>query len=193
MNASGATKRASGRSGAKLAKAVIAANKALQSVLLSHIANKLLAENMASEAETPKFIPGLAWYRPFESLSYAFIRFCTGALIVPHGIDRLFHSGSHTELGGFLNSLGPSVVGTFELVGGIFLALGLLTRPIALLFAIEWIFIAITGAMGLKPGTSWLMLGATPHYPAFVAALCIAFILRGGGRYSLDWLLGKEF
>src|SRR6516164_6359457 len=100
---------------------------------------------------------------------------------------------SYVELGGFLNSLGPSVVGTFELVGGIFLALGLLTRPIALLFAVEWIAIAITGAMGLKPGTSWLMLGATPHYPAFVAALCIVFILRGGGRYSLDRLLGKEF
>src|SRR6516165_4574342 len=133
---------------------------------------------MADQAETPKIIPALAWYRPFESLAYAFIRFCTG---------------SHGELGGILNSLGPSVVGTFELVGGIFLALGLLTRPVALLFAIEWGAIAITGAMGLKPGTSWLMLGATPHYPAFVAALCIVFILRGGGYYSLDRCLGKEF
>jgi putative oxidoreductase len=149
-------------------------------------------ENMADHAETPKIIPALAWYRPFESFAYAFIRVCTGALIVPHGVDRLLQ-GSHTDLGGFLNSLGPSVVGTFEFVGGIFLALGLLTRPVALLFAIEWITIAITGAMGLKPGVSWLMLGATPHYPAFVAALCIAFILRGGGRYSLDRLLGKEF
>lgn len=148
---------------------------------------------MAGEAETPKFIPALAWYRPLEPFAYAFIRFCTGALIVPHGVDRLFYSGSHAELGGFLNGLGPSIVGSFELVGGIFLALGLLTRPIALLFAIEWIAIAITGAMGLKPGTSWLMLGGTPHYAAFVAALCIAFILRGGGHYSVDRLLGKEF
>lgn len=148
---------------------------------------------MPGEAETPKFIPALAWYQPLESFPYAFIRFCTGALIVPHGVDRLFYSGSHAELGGFLNRLGPSAVGTFELIGGIFLALGLLIRPIALLFAIEWIAIAITGAMGLKPGTSWLMLGATPHYPAFVATLCIAFILRGGGHYSLDRLLGKEF
>ena len=112
---------------------------------------------MADQAETPKIIPALAWYRPFESFSYAFIRFCTGALIVPHGLNRLFQGGSQAELGGFLNNLGPSVLGTFELVGGIFLALGLLTRPIALLFAIEWIAIAITGAMGLKPGTSWLM------------------------------------
>lgn len=148
---------------------------------------------MADHAETPKIIPALAWYRPFEPFAYAFIRFCTGALIVPHGMNRLFYGGSHAELGGILSSLGPSIVGTFELVGGVFLALGLFTRPIALLFAIEWIVIAIAGAMGLKPGTSWLMLGATPHYPAFVAALCIAFMLRGGGHYSLDRLLGKEF
>jgi len=148
---------------------------------------------MGDQAETPKIIPALAWYRPFEPFAYAFIRVCTGALIVPHGIDRLFYNGFHAELGSILNGLGPSIVGTVELVGGIFLVLGLLTRPIALLFAIEWISIAITGAMGLKPGTSWLMLGATPHYPAFVAALCIVFMLRGGGHYSLDRLLGKEF
>ncbi len=152
-----------------------------------------MGQSMAGHVEAQKFVPALVWYRPFEPFAYAFIRFCTGALIVPHGIDRLFYSGSHGELGEFLNRLGPSVVGTFELVGGICLALGLLTRPIALLFAIEWIAIAITGTMGLKPGTSWFMLGATPHYPAFVAVLCIAFIWRGGGYYSLDRLLGKEF
>lgn len=144
-------------------------------------------------AGTQKFIPALAWYRPFEPFAYAFIRICTGTLIAPHGIDRLFYSGAHAELGGFLNSFPPLAIGLFELVGGVFLALGLLTRPIALLFAIEWIAIAITGFMALKPGTSWLMLGGTPHYPAFVAALCIAFLLRGGGHYSLDRLLGKEF
>jgi putative oxidoreductase len=139
-----------------------------------------------------KFIPALAWYRPFEPFAYAFIRFCTGALIVPHGIDRLFYSGAHAELGGFLSSFSPSAIGLLELVGGVLLALGLLTRPIALLLAIEWITIAITAAMALKSGTSWLMLGATPHYAAFVAALCIVFIFRGGGYYSLDRLLGKE-
>jgi putative oxidoreductase len=147
---------------------------------------------VADEAATRKFIPALAWYRPFEPFAYALIRFCTGALIVPHGIDRLFYSGAHAELGGFLDSLSPSAIGVLELVGGAFLAVGLLTRPVALLLAIEWIAIAITGAIALKPGTSWLMLGATPHYPAFVAALCIVFLVRGGGRYSLDGLVGKE-
>jgi hypothetical protein len=44
-------------------------------------------ENIAGEAETPKLIPALAEYRPFEPFPYAFIRFCTGALIAPHGDD----------------------------------------------------------------------------------------------------------
>jgi putative oxidoreductase len=146
---------------------------------------------MADDSTIPKFMPGLAWYRPFEPFAYAFIRFSTGALLVPHGIDRIFYSGSRADLGGFLGFLPASAVGAFELVGGVLIALGLLTRPIALLVAVEWIAIAM--AMPMKPGASWLMLGATGKYPAFVAGLCIAFVLRGGGQYSLDRRLGKEF
>ena len=146
---------------------------------------------MADDSAIPKFIPALAWYRPFEPFAYALIRFSTGALLVPHGIERLFYSGSRAGLGGFLGSLPVSAIGAFELVGGVLIALGLLTRPVALLFVIEWIGIAM--AMPMRPGASWFMLGATAKYPAFVAGLCIAFVLRGGGHYSLDRLLGKEF
>jgi putative oxidoreductase len=146
---------------------------------------------MAETPATKKFIPALAWYRPFEPFAYALIRFSTGALIVPHGVDRLFYSGSRADLGGFLGSVPVSAIGAFEIVGGIMIALGLLTRPVALLFVIEWIAIAM--AAPLRPGASWLMLGVTGKYPAFVAALCIAFVLRGGGHYSLDRRLGKEF
>ncbi len=146
---------------------------------------------MADDPAVKTFIPALAWYRPFEPFAYALIRFSTGALLVPHGIDRLFYSGTRADLGGFIGSLPVSVIGAFELVGGVMLALGLLTRPVALLFAIEWIAIAM--AVPLRPGQSWLMLGATGKYSAFVAALCIAFVLRGGGHYSLDRRLGKEF
>ena len=146
---------------------------------------------MADHSEVRKFIPALAWYRPFEPFAYALIRVGTGAILVPHGVDRLFYSGSRAELGGFLGSLPASAVGAFELVGGVLIILGLLTRPVALLFAIEWIAIAV--AMPMQPGASWLMLGATGKYAAFVAGLCIAIVLRGGGHYSLDSRLGKEF
>jgi putative oxidoreductase len=138
-----------------------------------------------------KFMPSLVWYRPFEPFAYAFIRVCTGTILATHGVERLFYNSSTAELGAWFGHPSASAVGAFELVGGAMIALGLLTRPIAMLFALEWIAVAF--AVPIKPGTSWFLLSAPYHYPAMVAAMCIAFILRGGGYYSLDQLLGKEF
>jgi putative oxidoreductase len=144
---------------------------------------------MVEHSEVRKIIPGLVWYRPLEPFAYSFIRFCTGAFVVLHGAYRLFYGGSVAELGA-LAQLPASAIGTFELVGGAMLAVGLLTRPIALLLVIEWLCIAV--AVPLRPGASYLMLGATPHYPAMAAAFCFAFMLRGGGYCSLDRFIGKE-
>jgi putative oxidoreductase len=138
-----------------------------------------------------KIIPRLVWYRPFEPFAYAFIRFCTGAIIVTHGVDRLLYSHSVAELGPVRGYFPASAFGAFELVGGAMLAFGLLARPIALLFVLEWLAIAL--AVPVKPGASWFMLSASLHFPAMVAAICFAVLLRGGGHYSLDRLLGQEF
>lgn len=141
-----------------------------------------------SSSEPAKFIPALAWYRPFEPFALTLIRFSAGALIVPHGLDRLFLSGAHRELG-FLAGASP-LIGAIELVGGVLLALGLFTRPAALLLTIEW---AVTAAaLPLRPGQIWVLLGGTPHHPAYLAAICFAFIFAGGGHYSIDRLLGRE-
>ncbi len=144
---------------------------------------------MSEHGEVRKIIPSLAWYTPFEPLAYAFTRFCTGAILVSHGVYRTFFGGSAAELG-YLAHLPVSAIGVFELVGGAFIVLGLLTRPVALLFFIEWLCAAL--AVRVPPGASWFMLGATPHYPAMVAAFCFAFLLCGGGYYSLDRLIGME-
>jgi uncharacterized membrane protein YphA (DoxX/SURF4 family) len=71
------------------------------------------------------------------------------------------------------------------------LAFGLLTRVVAILFTVEWLLIAT--AVAVPAGKSWLMLGATPHFPAMVAFFCFAFVLRGGGQHSIDRTIGKEF
>jgi putative oxidoreductase len=144
---------------------------------------------MAEHSEIPKIIPGLAWYWPFEPFAYAFIRFCTGAILLSHGVGHVFYGGSGAELG-YLQALSPAALGTFEFAAGALLAIGLVTRPIAVLLAVEWLCIAF--AVPVPPGRSWIMLGATPHYPAMVAAMCLAFGLGGGGRYSLDRFVGKE-
>jgi putative oxidoreductase len=144
---------------------------------------------MPESSQMQKIAPGLAWYRPFEPFAYAFIRFCSGAILLSHGVVRVFYGGSVAELG-YLRALSPAALGTFELVAGALLAVGLVTRPVALLLVVEWLCIAF--AVPVPPGRSWIMLGATPHYPAMVAAMCLAFGLGGGGRYSLDRFVGKE-
>jgi putative oxidoreductase len=145
---------------------------------------------MVDVPSIPKRIPSLVWYAWFEPYAYAFMRFSTGALIFTHGASRLFYGRPATELGGFGHFFG-SAVGPIELVGGAMLALGLFTRLVAILFTAEWLLIAI--AVAVPPGKSWLLLGATPHYPAMVALFCFSFVLRGGGQHSMDRTIGKEF
>lgn len=137
-----------------------------------------------------KIIPSLAWYRPLEPFGYAFIRFFSGLAFAVHGIDRFFYHHSIREFGSAANHLPLGLIGGFELAGGIMLASGLLSRPIALLFALEWLVIA--AAVPVPPGTSWFMLSATWHYPTMIVVMCIAFAMRGGGYYSIDRLIGKE-
>lgn len=146
---------------------------------------------MKDQVELQKYLPSLVWYRPFEPLAFAFIRFSTGAILAMHGVYRFFYSGSVAEFGGLFAQSSGATLGLFELIGGAMIALGMLTRPFAIVFALEWLAIAL--AMPAKPGTSWFLLSATPHYPAMVTAFCIAFAMRGGGRFSLDRLIGKEF
>ncbi len=146
---------------------------------------------MNGQTELKKYLASLVWYRPFEPFAFAFIRLSTGAILATHGVYRFFFNGSVTEFGGLFSQSSGATLGAFELVGGAMIALGLLTRPLAIIFALEWLAIAL--AVPAKPGTSWFLLSATPHYPAMVTAFCIAFVMRGGGHFSLDRLIGKEF
>ena len=74
-----------------------------------------------------------------------------------------------------------------ELVGGLLLAVGFLTRPAALA-----IFLFLTTAMlhHLPTGFFWSQGGF--EYPLPWAAVALAFTIRGGGRYSVDAILGRE-
>lgn len=146
---------------------------------------------MDEHPELRKYVPSLVWYRPFEPFAYAFIRFSVGAVLLLHGVQRLIYGAPLAELGPSLSRLPASAVISFEIVGGAMLAFGFLTRPVALLFALEWLTVSLSAH--LKPEASWFMLGASEHFPALMTGLCIAFVMGGGGRYSRDRYIGKEF
>ncbi len=145
---------------------------------------------------------GACWFRnsavPYRGLapfSYSFMRFCTGAVLVPHGVQKFLYGGAAATAKAALGGLGPDlslalayVTGGVELVGGGLLALGLLTRLAALSIVVE---MAVIVFVILWPnGYFWTNRGF--EYALLWGLLALACLFRGGGRYSVDRLLPRE-
>ena len=141
-------------------------------------------------------IPGLGhFYRHLSRYSYSFMRFCTGAVLVPHGAQKVLYipinqfAGNIAAQGFPAPTLLAYVTYFTELVAAACLALGLFTRVAALMIWIEMAVI-ITN-FNWKFGYFWTNRGI--EYALLLWLLCTAIFFRGGGRYSLDRLMGKEF
>jgi putative oxidoreductase len=76
-----------------------------------------------------------------------------------------------------------------ESVCAICLTIGLFTRVAALIILIETVTIVFY--FQWQFGYFWTVKGY--EYALLWALLCLAILFRGGGRYSFDRLLGKEF
>jgi putative oxidoreductase len=139
--------------------------------------------------------PGLgAFYEKLSPFSYAFMRVATGAVLLPHGIQKVFFgamAATAKSVGGrgvpFAD--GFAVGATFiEFVAALCLCLGLFTRPAALLVAAE--MFSIVFYFNWANGYFWTNRGV--EFALLWALLSLAILFRGGGRYSLDRLIGKE-
>ena len=141
-------------------------------------------------------IPQLApLYRSFAPYSYAFMRFCTGAVLVPHGIQKFFFGGAAATAKAALSGLGPDLslalayaTGCVELFGALFLAVGLLTRLAALSIVVEMTVIIV--AILWPNGYFWTNRGF--EYALLWDLLALACFFRGGGRHSIDHFLPRE-
>lgn len=143
-------------------------------------------------------IPGLSsLYESLSPYAYVIVRFALGAIMIPHGYGKLFGpvaTGIATRLFTPWGLPAPLTVayglGVLEFFGGACIALGLFTRPIAALFAIE--FAVITFAVHFKNGFGFSAPGGGFEYPLLVLVLWVAIAIRGSGRCALDRLVGKE-
>lgn len=132
---------------------------------------------------------------PFAEL---LVRVIAGLLLVPHGAQKLFgwFGGYGIDATGqfFATKLGlPSsfalLAGLIEFFGGLMLAAGLATRAVAaLVFALMAVAVL---QVHLQTGFFWTSGGY--EYPLFWGVVALSFAIRGGGRYSLDALIGREF
>jgi putative oxidoreductase len=117
-------------------------------------------------------------------------------LILPSGYEKVFADGATRIAAGNVLKTGfypplfwAWVVALLEFVGMILLALGLGTRVIAFMMALELgvIIVAIQGPSG------WFWTSRGTEFQVALFLVCLAFVIGGGGRYSLDRKLGREF
>ncbi len=141
-------------------------------------------------------IPALAGlYRQAAPLGYALLRIVIALIFLPGGIDKLFYGGA-ARIVGTVAKLGFAppfawawIVAILEFFGAILLALGFFTRPVAFAFTVELTVVGF-GIM-IHRGFFWTVGGL--EVALLMELATVGFVFGGGGRYSIDRLIGREF
>jgi len=135
-----------------------------------------------------------------DAISWAIVRVATGAILMPHGAQKLFGwFGGHglTATGQFFEQnlgLSPGLLfaglaGLAEFVGGLFLVLGFLTRLSAAAVVALMAYAAFVVHLG--NGFFWTKGGL--EYPLLWGLVALAIAIRGGGELSLDRRIGWKY
>lgn len=129
---------------------------------------------------------------------YALLRVAFGLILFTHGLPKLLgasHGSMADPMAGSINLI-QNVMGLpfapqlaflvmlLETGGALMLVVGLATRPVALLFAVE--MVAISYALG--PTWPWIDRGI--EYPVLMGFLALYVAVRGSGPLALERRLG---
>jgi putative oxidoreductase len=137
-------------------------------------------------------------YSALAEPAYALTRIVAGAFLVPHGMWKLFGITGGTKEGmiEFFSRIGlepaellVNSVGTVEFLGGILIALGLLTRPAAAAATVT----TATAALYFHLPFGFYVEPGGVEFSALWAVVLLMIAVQGGRRFSLDALIGREF
>ena len=144
-------------------------------------------------AETPRLIvPVLGtFYATLAPITEPLIRVVAGLSLVAHGAPKfmdLAGNAAFFEDAGYWPGLFWAVaVALTETVGGLFLAIGFLTRLVCLPILI---FLVNAISYHWEFGYYWNDKGI--EYPLFLSIVVLHFMMHGGGAYSVDRRIGRE-
>lgn len=125
------------------------------------------------------------------STALALLRIVAGGIFVAHGAQKLFVfglagvAGAFGQMGAPLPAVTGPAIAFLEFFGGIAVVLGLFTRPVALLFAVDML-----GAILLVQISKGLIGGYELELLLLGNALALA--VAGAGQYSFDHVLSAR-
>jgi putative oxidoreductase len=150
---------------------------------------------LRANADPKPLIPALGRHYQFTSdLAYLIVRVTAGLMLIPHGWMKVTSFGVAGVTGMLAKYGTPApeffayLIMALETIGGVMIAIGFLTRPIAAMLVIEFaviIFIA-HWPKGYSVGAGGI------EYPLMWGLILLAIALRGGGPWSVDRKLGWE-
>lgn len=140
--------------------------------------------------------------------SILLIRLMTGTVFFWEGLLKFVYVnqgvGRFTKIGIPFPEFSAQFVGTFEIIGGLLILLGLFTRFISIPFIFQMIVAVLTTKIALYLGTSPLPLPPAPPQVGFWAVLheirsdyaqimtCLFLTFAGPGVFSLDHYFKKS-
>ncbi|PZV37574.1 DoxX family protein [Mesorhizobium kowhaii] len=150
---------------------------------------------MSASTDNPRnglIIPVLGrLYAALHDGAETVLRVVAGAFLAIHGSQKIINPFGAAEmvegLGFYPGALWSLLLACAEFFGGIFIAIGLLTRPAAfaglfVLLVTVW-FHWVTMGQGFSGAEKSLLW----------AAILLFFVIRGGNRHSVDTRIGKAF
>jgi putative oxidoreductase len=133
-------------------------------------------------------------YDAFAPYAWPLIRITLGLILITHGFPKLFSGAAVPTSRNFVNFgwaypiAWAYFIGVLEFFGGLMLALGLLTRIVAAAVAIE---MAVISFAVLAPNWGWSNRGM--EYALFMGIVALGIFFKGGGRFSVDRMMSREF
>jgi putative oxidoreductase len=133
------------------------------------------------------------YYATASDLAYLLLRVTVGLMVIPHGWVKVAGPGV-AGVATYLDKLHIEPATPFaviimftETIGGLLVAIGLFTRPMAALLVIEFIVLLVV----VHVPRGYMAQGGI-ELPLLWLLMYVVVLLRGGGPWSLDRKIGKE-
>lgn len=121
----------------------------------------------------------------FETYAYAALRFVAGFLFMFHGLQKLFGMYGGTQMP-LVSQMG--LAGIIEAGGGLLVALGAFTWPVAIICSGE---MAVAYFMAHQPQAMWPIQNGG-ELSALYAFTFLFIATRGGGPFSIDAMMRRR-